>query len=225
MQRKEERAREVKQREAAEQRACAAEALTTAAEQRYAAAEQRCAAAEQRAAAAERAVEALVRRLEAAERHAEREAATRLATALAAARADAEVQMGLRVDAACRDVRTACEQASTQQLHALQAAANSACVVAEDGRQAAEAACAAAERRALLAEEAHAREHARALSAEEACMASAEHAKRALGEARRERDAALSELRAAAVSAHQVALETALERSGQEAHVMVRLLE
>ena len=148
----------MKQREAAEQRACAAEALTTAAEQRYAAAEQRCAAAEQRAAAAERAVEALVRRLEAAERHAEREAATRLATALAAARADAEVQMGLRVDAACRDVRTACEQASTQQLHALQAAANSACVVAEDGRQAAEAACAAAERRALLAEEAHARE-------------------------------------------------------------------
>ena len=221
MQRKEERAREVKQREAAEQRACAAEALTTAAEKRYAAAEQRCAAAEQRAAAAERAVEALVRRLEAAERHAEREAAT----ALAAARADAEVQMGLRVDAACRDVRTACEQASTQQLHALQAAANSACVVAEDGRQAAEAACAAAERRALLAEEAHAREHARALSAEEACMASAEHAKRALVEARRERDAALSELRAAAVSAHQVALETALERSGQEAHVMVRLLE
>ena len=56
-------------------------------------------------------------------------------------------------------------------------------------------------------------------------MASAEHAKRALVEARRERDAALSELRAAAVSAHQVALETALERSGQEAHVMVRLLE
>ena len=201
----------MKQREAAEQRACAAEALTTAAEQRYAAAEQRCAAAEQRAAAAERAVEALVRRLEAAERHAEREAATRLATALAAARADAEVQMGLRVDAACRDVRIACERASTQQLHALQAAANSACVVAEDGRQAAEAACVAAERRAL--------------SAEEACVATAEHAERALGEARRERDAALSELRAAAVAAHQVALETALERSGREADVMVRVLQ
>jgi hypothetical protein len=45
-----------------------------------------------------------------------------------------------------------------------------------------------------------------------------------LKSARRERDAALSELRAAAVAAHQVALETALERSGREADVMVRVL-